>query len=264
MQIASHAHSGNMPLKNPLQREGLAVIDSTPPAFASEVAKFLDPPALAKAWSFLPYGLIIVNNTGRYLWGFTVVYTLPDRISLAGTPWQYQISRTAMGGADRRFMLAPGGSYLVTPVSDFTIAREPDGRRSPQPLLDEGLDRVIQIFEVQDSKERFEASIDSVIYEDGTLVGPDSAHRMDKLNAQIRAQKDLSALSTLHGDELRKELLLHSGLGAADEYSRHKSRVSKSLVEGLDRRGEAETLNILDKFRMAWFANADTVRRRQQ
>jgi hypothetical protein len=264
MQIPSHAQSDNMPIKNPLQGEGISVIDSTSPGFASEVAKFLDPPALAKASSFLPYSLIVVNNTGRYIWSFTVIYTLPNRISPAGTPWQYRISPTAAGPPHRRLMLAPGGSYLVTPVNDFVASRGPDGRSTFQPYLDEGLERIIEIFEVQDSKERMEASIDSIIYEDGTLAGPDSAQRMDKVNIQIRVQKDLSSISGLRGDELRKELLLYSGLATADEYSRYKSRVAKSSVGLLDEGKEAMTVEVLDKFQRPWFVNADTARRRQQ
>ncbi|HEY3458424.1 MAG TPA: hypothetical protein VGK64_27835 [Bryobacteraceae bacterium] len=57
-----------MHINNAVNDEGLTVIDAASPSFMAEVQQFLDAEALEKAASFLPYSLIIVNNTGRYVW----------------------------------------------------------------------------------------------------------------------------------------------------------------------------------------------------
>src|SRR5258708_21222959 len=70
----SMAADKRMPLNHPLRDEGLAVIQSDSPSFVTEILKFLDPDAIAKPSYFLPYSLVIVNNTGRDVLGFTVIY----------------------------------------------------------------------------------------------------------------------------------------------------------------------------------------------
>jgi hypothetical protein len=69
---------------NPVQDKGVLVVDASSPAFAIEVQKLLTPEAIAKASSFLPQSLIVINNTDQYIWGFTVVYRYPEWIAPAG------------------------------------------------------------------------------------------------------------------------------------------------------------------------------------
>jgi hypothetical protein len=265
--LTTMASDKRMPVNHPLRDSGFLVIDASSPSFIAEVAKFLDPDIITKATSFLPYSLVIVNNTGRYVWGFTVIYTLPDVIAPAGKPWRFITSPSAKS-SDRNRMMCPGCSYLITPVSDFHGAIDAAGTRRLQPFVDEGMERIIQLFEAEYLNKRFEASIDSVIYEDGTLAGPDAAGNMSLINSRIRADSDLlAALQGLRGEELRKALLLHSGnlLASGEEYSRHKTRTAQHILDSLDRRGEAATLEGLEELRKGkWFGESGNVRREER
>lgn len=218
-----------MMITNSLQNEGITVIDATSPAFMAEVAKFLDPEEIAKASFFLPYSVILVNNTGRYLWGFTVVYTFPAWISGSGKPWRHVVSPAA-GTFDRSKMFEPGARYLITPVNDFQSSIDATGRRRLRVFLDEGMERIIKLFESEHANGQMELSIDSMIEEDGTLVGPDAAEMLDRIDSRFRAMRDLCAsLRSLEGEDLRKQLL-GSGLSAGDEYtSFRQERLKRSL-----------------------------------
>jgi hypothetical protein len=258
--------NGRMEVSNPLQQEGLSVEDATSPSFNTSVQKFLEPEVFARARSFLPQSLVITNNTGRYLWGFTVIYTYPDRISLAGTPWTHRISPTAAGPADRRFMLPPGASYLITPVSDFLASIDAAGNRLEAPYMDEGLERVISIYEAQHIGDRLEVVLDSVIYEDGTLAGPDSAGMLRTINDRIRADKDLgSSLAKLRGEELRSKLALHSTGKVRGAYPEQVADRADSLLRILQDDGERSVVTLLEQMRsVKWFGNYDFVRRRDR
>ncbi len=252
---------------NPLNDEGLSVVDATSPVFMDEVKRMLTPEAFSKAALFLPLSLVIKNNTGRYIWGFAVIYTLPDRISASGKPWQFQFSHSAPA-PDRRLMLGPDESFLITPVSSFDASIDATGNRTRQPLLDEGLDRVIEVFTSQYLNDRIEASADSVIYEDGTLSGPDSMNRLEEVNARLKANSDLVAsVSDLRGEPLRKELQLLRGLSQRnDAYSTHLRDTATALLSMLDAPGgEGSVLESVARMGSAkWFGNSQTVRRKQQ
>ncbi|MBV9763108.1 MAG: hypothetical protein JO340_21275 [Acidobacteriaceae bacterium] len=153
------------------------------PTFDAEVRQLLTPDALDKAKDFLPKSAVLINSTGQYIWGFTVIYTYPDRIAPAGTPWRHIISPKS-GVADRARMLAPGARYLITPVSDFLASRDPSGKKSLQPFLDEGLDRIIDLFKREQLTDRLQLSVDAVIFDTGIVIGPDSAG----LREQVRKQ----------------------------------------------------------------------------
>ena len=55
---ARAAVATDMTISNPLEAEGVKLI-----SFGS--------PLIAKSDSFLPYSVVLVNTTGRYIWGFT-------------------------------------------------------------------------------------------------------------------------------------------------------------------------------------------------
>jgi hypothetical protein len=254
------------PVTNNLAADGLTVTNASSHQFEALLSQFLDPDQIAKGANFLSQALIITNNTGKFIWSFTIVYEYPDKLSASGTPWRYIVSPTASSPANRKIMLGPGASYLVTPVSDFLASRNADGRRTLQPHLDEGLDRMIALYESQFGSERVTVSVDSVIYEDGTLSGLDSVGRMTQLNSRIEAEKDLAVETKgLNGDALRKTLSYVSGLGPGDEYRRQKVTRAQHLLAILESQGEAAVQQELDQMRSAkWFVESQRIRRQKQ
>lgn len=251
-------------MKNPLHGEGMTVVDHTSPEFIAGVRKFMDADIESKSSSFLPYSIILINNTGKYVWGFTVVYSYPDKIAPAGTPWRY-ITSPSSRSTDRREMLEPGASMLITPISDVLGSLDAHGSKKLRMVWDEGLDRVLKVWDSDWSSGRIEVSVDSVIYEDGTLVGPDGSDRMGQLNARIRADSDLFAsVYSLRGDELRKNLSLYPRSGGAlhDEYSRRAAATAESLLNFLDDRGEAALVDaLMEQKAKGWFGEFKLVKR---
>ncbi|HEY2169619.1 MAG TPA: hypothetical protein VGJ30_08340 [Candidatus Angelobacter sp.] len=255
-----------MKITNPLHESGLIILDSSSPAFMVEVQKLLSPDAVTQASSFLSQSVVIVNNTTQFVWGFTVVYRYPDWISPAGTPWKHRISPSGGGAADRNRMLAPGARFLITPVSDFLASADANGNATVQPFLDEGMDRMIAHFKTQhpNPNEKIELTIDSIIFEDGLLEGPDAEGMMGKVNERIRAERDLGAsLRTLKGDAFRAKLLFHSHKEISNEYSGRISNVAQSLLAVMNEHGEDAAQQILQQMRTRkWFVNNENVRRK--
>jgi hypothetical protein len=266
LSCKSFAADRPMKIVNPLHETGLVVLDSLSPEFGTEVQKLLTPEALAKTSSFLSESVVIVNNTNQYVWGFTVVYRYPDWISPAGNAWKHRISPSGGGPADRSRMLAPGARFLITPVSDFLASSDASGNATLQPYLDEGMDRMIAQFKAQHPNpgERVELTIDSIIFENGLLTGPDAEGMLEKVNERIRAEKDLGAsLQNLKGDGFRAKLLLHAHKEMGNEYSGRISNVAQSLLAVMNENGEDAAQQIVQQMRARnWFVDSEKVRRK--
>ncbi len=216
------ATNSSFEIINPLSDQGFSLIRFTDPSFHSEVAKLLSPEALLKAKDFLPLSVIVVNNTGQYIWGFTLIYTYLDRIAPVGTPWRHIISPKSEVG-DHARMLGPGYAYLITPVADFGASRDASGKKSLQPYLDEGLDRMIDLFKQEHLRDRLQLSVDSMILDNGILLGPGTAKRQESINQDIQADKELlDSLKGLTGDALRNELLVYKSLDTTSPYNLYR------------------------------------------
>ena len=229
--------------------EGLRILTVSSPDFQSHVQTLLTPEAIARATSFLPFSIVIMNDSGKYIWSFTVIYTYRNRISPAGTPWKFVVTPTA-SSADRARLLAPGARYLITPISDFIASCDTTGSRTIEPYLDEGMDRMIDLFNTQDSREVIDISIDSVIYEDGTLVGPDALGRLEKLNDQLRADADFfSSIDGLQGDALKARLSswIQQESTPTDTYGRQQLLRARTLLRYFNEKGAGPTLSLKTK-----------------
>jgi hypothetical protein len=276
----------HMVITSRLDDAGLTVVDATSPSFMTEVEKVIDSNMAKQASSVLPYSVVIKNNTGRYVWGFTVLYTFPDSKAPSGNPHRMVISPSPGGPAVESGMLAPGSTYLITPVSGL-IASSGDiaGNRKVVPhRRGEDLDSEIHKFNSShgSGRERIEVSVDAVVFEDGTLVGPDEGKLMSRVNSKIRANKDLAdALGNLRGQELQAKLSFYreNGLQENLEPSAANSRSNieivassyyitvrgnaASLLNILQSQGEPAVLQELEKMRSTkWFPGTGFVRRK--
>ena len=256
-------------LTNPVSDEGLRVIDPTSPSFPSEISNLLGADVRTKASSFLPWSFIIVNETGRYVWGFTFIYTFPDNLAPSGAPRQIRISPSPGGPAPREALLSPGSKYLVTPVMDFYAALDANGVRVRRPIVDNQTDRFIRIFRSThpNMNERVQASVDSLIYEDGTIVGPDMAGNQTRVNDEIHADRDLVAMLTnLKGENLRSHFAnMRPGNRPKDAYSSRVDAVASALKDIFSREGENGLRKRLEIMKLNdWFPNPGYVRRKSE
>ena len=88
-----------------------------------------------------------------------------------------------------------------------------------------------------------------MILEDGTLIGPDRTGRLQKLNEEARADKELAdALSPLSKNELRHTLQRYSNMGSNDAYTFQRMRRARMLLKILDSNGKIEARSSIQEF----------------
>ena len=160
-------------------------------------------------------------------------------------------------------MLGPGDTYLVTPVSDLAARRYSSGQVFAPPPADEGLLRYIQIFKTEFLGGRGSVQIDSVIFDDGTLIGAHDAGVTGRINNRIQAEKDLlSAIQPLNGKELRDYLNATKTPELQDEYFMHKASRAQEFDHLLNAQGEADFRNQIQLRRYGhWFNHNDFITR---
>lgn len=257
-----------MKISNPLESEGLKIIAFDSPEFRPALATMVDPDLIAKAEPFLQYSVILINRTERYIWGFTAVYKYPDKIAPSGNPWRLQINPSPGGVGTRARYLAPGAKYLLTPVSNFFAEVDADGRRGLAPSWYEGIEQVIQSQTGMGDplRKRVELSIDSLIYEDGTLVGPDQADRTDEINRRIARQKRFAdSFAGLKGDAFRAKLAEYSSGAGEQADHRDNARLAKALELRYNdpSLGEEYVRTVIEKMGAAqWFLGSQEVRKK--
>lgn len=265
----SSSNNTKMKISNPLEAEGFKVIAFESPEFKAALRTMIDADLIAKADPFLRYSVILVNMTGRYIWGFTAIYTYPDKIAPSGNPWRHQINPSAGGPGTREQYLAPGGKYLLTPVSNFLAQVDADGGRKLRPSWYDGIEQAIknQVGAGDPLRQRVELSMDSLIYEDGLLVGPDGADRMDQVNRRILREKRFAdSLRGLTGSALRSKLAEYSSKTAGDPDAHANAWTAKDLELRYNEPtlGEVHVRSLIESMGAAqWFLGSQKVRRKQ-
>jgi hypothetical protein len=148
----------------------------------------------------------------------------------------------------------------------MTAIRQPTNVHAKPPATDGAMDHGIEIFLSQhpSDAERMEISVDSVIYQDGILDGPDVADRQGKINDQIKADKDVPVLlQKLKGAALKNKLAELSNTQPADHYSSRLSSLATWLQKKLDLSGEDAVLQDIEALKVSkWFPKANHVQRK--
>jgi hypothetical protein len=261
--------AAKMRISNPLEAEGLRTIAFDSAEFLPTLETMIDADMIARAEPFLQYSVILVNATGRYIWGFTAVYTYPDKIAPSGSPWRHQINPSVGGVGNRAQYLAPGARYLLTPVSNFLAEVDADGRRGIRPSWYDGIEQVMKSQSgIGDPlRRRVELSIDSLIYEDGILVGPDRADRLDEVNRRILREKRFAdSLTGLAGSALRDRLEEYASYTGADADARANAWRAKDLKLRYSdpSLGEGHVRGLIEGMGAAqWFLGSQKVRRKE-
>lgn len=257
------AENRDMVVTNPLEAEGVTVLDARSRSFHAAIERLVDSDIAAKAASVLPYSVVIGNQTGKFIWGFTATYTFPDSIAPSGRPWRHMFSFGGRG-VDHNRMLAPGASYLVTPISEFSAATDAGGVRTRPVLITPDVEQRIATWNKRSQNERVQVTVDSVIYEDGTIVGPDEANMMEKLNSRIRAQQEVVELmqSGKGVAQIRQDLLLISASHSRGEYGKYKARLAETILQSMDH-NESAVIELW-KLPNARLAGFDAIRREQR
>ncbi len=251
---------------NPLASSGFRLIRSDSAEFATELDRLVDANTIKTLRPVLPLSVIVVNDTGRYIWGFGIIYTYPDALAATGQSKQYRLNPATGLSAGRDRMFAPGDHFLITPARHLFASRRADGTAQSRPRLDRHVMESLEAYKQEHSKptERIQLQVDSIIFEDGEIVGPDSQQREKRINELIRAETSLLAsISGLHGDDLKNALVRTTEASVTDEPTVHAKGMASSLLSVLDEGGEAEVEKATMQLRgSGYFEGAGAVRRR--
>lgn len=235
-------------LEHPLRAEGLRVIQAGDPQFHSEVAQLLDKEVALEVAPLLKQGIVVCNDTGRYIWGFTVIYTYPGRRTANGLPLQHQLNVSPGGATDRSHLLGPGGCYLVTPVASIVAARTAHGARTLEISKQLDLGSTMAAFAADDASRGSQVSvaIDSIIYEDGRIVGPDLAGQQRRINEVVESESAfLSEINGLRGQQLHTTLLALAKGSTQDQKSRYTAGLAGAFLNVYETQGEEATVSML-------------------
>lgn len=222
-------------------KQGLRLITASDPSFAQELDKLLSPSIIQEIHPLLPSSIILINDSGKFVWGFTVIYSYPDYVMPNGAAWQHRIHVSPGGAVDRRHMLAPKSVYLVTPASTITASRQADGHITLNPRSNLDIGSVVTELRALSTKlgSHVLISLDSVLFEDGRLVGPDVSGQALSLNETMRAENDLiSSVDGLTGVALRSKLSKLADGPTHDQYSRHLAGLAVAFKGAFDGEGE--------------------------
>jgi len=209
------------------------------PAFLAEAKKLLRAEELEAITPLLDKCVIVTNLTGEYVFGFTVLYTYPDKLVADGGEARLSVSPTAIA-ADRRHMAEPGARFVVTPISNLFWSIKADGGRIVWPIFDSPREAMLKWYSENFAGQRVVVSLDSLVYEDGTLTGPDQAGRIKILNDRLRARRDLQhQVAGLRSEELREYLERTARDTTLDAYGLELGGQAQAYLDILNREGEA-------------------------
>ncbi len=182
---------------------GIELLPGTSPEFEMTLRSFADADSVSSIRPIIPYSIVVKNNTTRPLIGITV------RFYLAGasgrTVWHQMTVGTRSNRASN--LIAPGEAVLVTPETGLNAVLRPglSLHTSDVPILKARLAKHAHLYSQQ---ERLTISVDSVIFENGDVVGPDNARMLQMLNAWAAAEDAVTQQVLLrHGSEVDAYLI---------------------------------------------------------
>lgn len=224
--------------RNPCSPE-VAMITPGDPEFGEAVSRFLHPESAPFAATILPYSVILRNESGLRITSICGRWVLKN--------WNgNEITHTSVLQLLR--MPPPVATLFLSPLTGMGLAipHNPQlriGRRHHWP--DQAL------FEHQTS---IAVELDSVLFEDGRVIGPDAANTIAKLRSSLAAEADLfSELLTKEGLALEahlRDLVASAQPGpspardAAPDpvYFGQKRSLSHSLLRILEHEGEDKVM----------------------
>jgi hypothetical protein len=158
---------------------GITVIAANDSRFESAVATLIKPRDMPAFKPLLPYSVVVRNDTSRNLLGLCVVFRMIDQNGHAGgTSRNFKNFPTG-----RKPLLIPGQMMLVS-VEQPRLQPRASGVR-----LKIGMTHPLDYY---DSSQAVNISLDSVLFEDGTFVGPDTVDTFDRTAAELSAVQTLA------------------------------------------------------------------------
>lgn len=215
--------------------------DLVPPGtaeFRAAVARAVDPAGLAALQPVLPYLAIVKNNSAKAIVAVMLRY---ERVNRSGESSWFSSLWLTTQKLERR-MARPGQSILMGPFGGFCrVLRDTLVMVDAQGASTDIWKRVAEFAENAEIR----ILLDAVVFEDGMLVGPDTAGLQAQLQAYIRAERELhESVLALSGDVRRKYL---SDIAETTDLLKWLERNTPDAHYRIHRAGSARILlNLLD------------------
>jgi hypothetical protein len=215
---------------NGLDAQGVKLVGPTDPEFGKHFPSGFD--------RLQPYSVLFANNSTRRIAAVTIVY---DFNGEPGTGGRQTIESRV---ADPTVMLQPGDVRVFAPVFNFAQAVNANTLKLPlSGQQQKEIDYYMMPFE---QAKTVLAKIDSVVWEDGTIAGPDTSHMLDVMNAEAKADSELMAIArSTTGTALTQQLAnvpMQKAAASADEedwYARRKHDLAQSWISAINQFGES-------------------------
>lgn len=225
----------------PILGEAVSLITPGSAEFERELSAIADANSKEALAPLLPYCLFVRNNSSQPIYSVTLVYRSRD---LAGA--ESIISNgLRMSVRPRPRFLLPGEAAFLAPMAGLSRIAKPANRtfQSSQVFQVER-DRVVQGFA---AKVAVSIALDSVVFSDGTLAGPDAAHRFDTYRGLSDAEQSVLAIvkSASQADVFSQLSSLASAAVTetpastyAYWYAQRRQQFASELLAGIARNGD--------------------------
>lgn len=169
-----------------LPGSGIELISRIKPEFRAALEQQIDAKAIEALGPILPYSVLVENQTSRNLMQISVRAFLTD----TGGKTIESVVVFGRSGYPVRWVAGPGETILVTP---------------PYGILTTVLQKGMTIPEAAELKERLSKRaanlskvriiLDSVVFDDGEVIGPDRLGALIRINALNAADANVAAMS---------------------------------------------------------------------
>jgi hypothetical protein len=181
---------------------GIEIVPPTSQEFMDALQRSADPQALLAIQPILPYSVMVKNGSSEWL------FTVTIRIQVVNAAGKATMHTVTQGTRDNSHasMIAPGSMIFMTPIGGLNTVLPRQG--TMHIVNDEHLAARIATRVPQYSQGSYiETALDSVVFEDGGLVGPDGDHIMALLNSWAEAEGSIiKEVLARHGDDIKNYL----------------------------------------------------------
>jgi hypothetical protein len=180
-----------------LDADGVSLAPSTGPGVGSGLDRGRD----TSLDVLLPYAPLIKNETDRHIIAYSAHWECTDTTGRVG---RNKVAIYDFSAFPSRTDLPPGGAWLVSTIP---------GLGSPTLRYSDISDQVNHLMSLFMRQRTIVISLDAVLFDDGTAVGPDPDHWISKWKAQIDAERDVyGALAAATSASIDGELKVWSAI----------------------------------------------------
>jgi hypothetical protein len=152
--------------------------------FDAILASRVDRQSLERIGPILPFSVILVNEASSPV---IAVVVRAELLNAAGKTNHATVTLVTM---NKRRMFAPGSVMFLTPVGGLSTELRRDTPNTISDANYEQLERAIKHrSDMFQGRESVRISLDSVVFGDGGVVGPDEAKTLERMNAWLQAER---------------------------------------------------------------------------